>query len=57
MSSLLDLIANILMYWPFSHVSGNEKNTITSLNHKPMFKMPSDDPRKKPRDKDEKEAK
>jgi len=47
MHYLLELISDLLIYWPFSRTPTQEKNTITGLKYQPLFTVPSDDPRLK----------
>ncbi len=47
MHYLLELIADLLIYWPFSRTPAQEKNTITGLKYQPLFTVPLDDPRTK----------
>ncbi|EOL8971293.1 hypothetical protein ACM92I_003045 [Cronobacter dublinensis] len=47
MHYLLELISNLLIYWPFSlsRTPAQEKNAVTGLKYQPLFTVPSDDPR------------
>ncbi|WNY85046.1 hypothetical protein NNQ28_22465 (plasmid) [Cronobacter dublinensis] len=49
MHNLLELISNLLIYWPFSlsRTPAQEKNAVTGLKYQPLFTVPSDDPRLK----------
>ncbi|MDI7385932.1 hypothetical protein [Cronobacter dublinensis] len=45
MHNLLELISNLLIYWPFSRTPAQAKNAVTGLKYQPLFTVPSDDPR------------
>ncbi|EKM0374207.1 hypothetical protein ACSDIA_003438 [Cronobacter turicensis] len=47
MHYLLELICDILWYWPSRNPPAEGRNAIPSLKHKPLFRMPAGDPLKK----------
>ncbi|EOT1181875.1 hypothetical protein ACNKCI_003442 [Cronobacter sakazakii] len=47
MHYLLELISDLILYWPTRYPPPEGRNAIPSLKHKPLFRMPEGDPLKK----------
>lgn len=47
MHYLLELISDLILYWPTRNPPPEGRNAIPSLKHKPLFRMPEGDPLKK----------